>query len=228
MKKIYLLTVVVVLSILAACKKNTNEPTSGGNTSNPDWAKSDNFVIVELNEACSTIGCKLSDLTPLESKGWKITDEGKYIHMENTIDKVEVVMNCYINDTETIFHTTCSLSPQAGSVLNSLSYVKSAVETLSSAFLFPTSETCAFRLLKYRDITSNKNHTITDYGKALAAIDNNEYNYSIIWADMQSTDYDELSDALWFGDATGLNLGFYMLSEGACLVSMEVTSKKYY
>lgn len=228
MKKICLLTILVALAMLTGCNKNPNEPKSGESKVNPDWAKSDNFVIVELNEACSTIGCKLSDLTPLESKGWKITDEGKYIHMENTIDKVEVVMNCYINDTETIFHTTCSLSPQTGSVLNSLSYVKSAVETLSSAFLFPTSETCTFQLMKYKEIASNKDHTITDYEKALATIDNDEYNYSIIWADKQSTDYDELSDRLWFGDVTGLNMGFYMVSEGSCLVSMEVTSKKYY
>lgn len=228
MKKICLLTILVVLSMLAGCKKNPNGPESGEDKVNPDWAKSDNFVIVELNEACSTIGCKLSDLTHLESKGWKITDEGKYIHMENTINKVDVVMNCYINDTETIFHTTCSLSPNAGSVLNSLSYVISAIETLSSKFLLPTSETCTFQLLKYRDITSNKNHTITDYEKALEIINNDEYNYSVIWADQQSSDYDELSDGLWFGDITGLNMGFYMVSEGACLVSMEVTSKKYY
>lgn len=229
MKKIFLLTAIVIMAMFIGCKRNTDEPKQGAKDSPiSELSKSGNFILVQLNAACNTLGCTYKDLSPLESEGWDITDEGKYIHLEKTIDKVDVVMNCYISDDEKVFHTTCGLLPESGSVLSKLSYAKDAVEKLSTGFMLPTSEICRFQLMEYKNLTSDKYTTITDFDKAKAAINNDECNYSIIWADTESDDFDMLSDGIWSGSVSGLNLGFYMLSADACIVSMEVASKSFY
>lgn len=230
MKKIFLFSVIVLLSTLVGCSKDTeNEPLPSDDEgkTQPEWTKSDNFVLVQLAKASNTLGCTLTDVMTFENEGWAVTDEITYVHLEKTIDNVDVVMNCYMSGG-IVYHTTCSLSPAGkGTVLDSLSYVKEAAVTLTSQLVLTTSETCDFRLMRYKEISSDKFQTVTSFDEAMAAINMDDYSYIVVWADQASTNYEDLSDAIWFGTVSGLNMGIAKSPGTGCIVSMEIASKLY-
>ncbi|MCQ2344154.1 MAG: hypothetical protein MJ002_04415 [Paludibacteraceae bacterium] len=231
MKKIFFFTFLFVLATLVACRKDSSkEPSSGnggGDKPQPEWTKSDNFILVQLAMASNTLGCTVSDIAAFEEDGWMVSSNLIYLHLEKTIENVDVVMNCYLNG-DTVFHTTCSMSSLVpGTLLANLSYAKAAVETLTSQFVMTTSEVCDFRLMSYKEISEDKNKHVTSFDEALALIDKEDYSYTIFWTDYASTNYEELSDGIWFGSMSGLNLGILKSPGNDCIVSIDITSKQY-
>lgn len=229
MKRILLLTAVVVLTTLAGCNKKKNEPSGNEDKPKVDWTKSDNFILVELREAASTLGSDIAGLASFEEDGWEVSAEGSYIHLEKTINKVDVVMNCYFNEGKTVFHTTCALDPTVkGNPIEKLSTVKESVEILSSQFTLPTSDVCDFRLMRYKKITSDSYKTLTSFDESLAKIENEEYNYTFIWADQAAPDFDDYTDGLLvLGTMSGLEMSFAKKSDDGYIITLDVTSKKY-